>query len=121
MTDRLASLPGRSTSSLLDETVIVVLSEMGRTPQLNDQDGKDHWPYTSAMVVGPGITGSRVIGATDEFYYGKTIDPDSGELWDGAGSIELSTSSFGATLLNLAGVDHEPYLAGTIPIPGILR
>jgi hypothetical protein len=121
MTDRLASLPGRSTSSLLDETVIVVLSEMGRTPQLNDQDGKDHWPYTSAMVVGPGITGSRVIGATDEFYYGKTIDPDSGELWEGAGSIELSTSSFGATLLNLAGVDHEPYLAGTIPIPGILR
>lgn len=120
MTDRLAALPGRTTGTLLDETVIVVLSEMGRTPQLNDQEGKDHWPYTSAMVVGPGITGSRVVGATDEFYYGKTIDPLTGELFDGAGSVELTTSSFGATLLNLAGVDHEPFLAGTPSIPGLL-
>jgi hypothetical protein len=121
MTDRLAALPGRTTASLLDETVIVVLSEMGRTPQLNDQRGKDHWPYTSAMIVGSGITGSRVVGATDEFYYGKTIDPDTGELWDGAGAIDLTTSSFGATLLNLAGLDHEPYLAGVPSIPGLLR
>ena len=120
MTDRLAALPGRTTSSLLDETVIVVLSEMGRTPQLNDQDGKDHWPYTSAMVVGPGVTGSRVVGATDEFYYGRTIDPVSGELFDGAGAIDLTTANFGATLLNLAGIDHEPYLSGVPPISGLL-
>jgi len=120
MTDRLAALPGRNTTTLLDETVIVVLSEMGRTPQLNDQDGKDHWPYTSAMVVGPGITGSRVIGATDDFYYGRRIDPMSGELFEGAGSIELSTASFGATLLNLAGVEHDPYLSGVSSISGVL-
>ena len=120
LTDRLAALPGRTTPSLLDETVLVVLSEMGRTPQLNGDEGKDHWPFTSAMVVGPGITGSRVVGATDEFYYGKPIDPLTGELFDGAGSVELTTSSFGATLLNLAGVDHEPFLAGTPSIPGLL-
>jgi hypothetical protein len=120
MTDRLDALPGRTTASLLDETVIVVLSEMGRTPQLNDKDGKDHWAYTSAMVVARGVTGSRVVGATDEFYYGKQIDPLTGELFDGAGAIDLTSSSFGATLLNLAGVDHEPYLAGTSSIPGLL-
>jgi len=120
MTDRFAALPGKGSGSLLDETVIVVLSEMGRTPQLNDQEGKDHWPYTSALVVAPGITGSRVVGATDEFYYGKQLDPFTGELWDGPDAIDLTTSSFGATLLNLAGVDHEPYLAGTSSIPGLL-
>ncbi len=120
MTDRLAALPGKTAATLLGETVIVVLSEMGRTPQLNLEDGKDHWPFTSALVVGPGITGGRVVGATDEFYYGRKIDPISGELFDGSGSIDLTTSSFGATLLNLADIDHEPYLSGVSSIPGVL-
>ena len=118
MTSRFAALPGKVAPTLLDETLIVVLSEMGRTPALNDGDGKDHWPYTSAMIMGPGITGDRLVGATDEFYYGKTIDPDSGELY--AGGVDLTVSSFGATLLNLVGIDHEPYLAGVPSLPGLL-
>jgi uncharacterized protein (DUF1501 family) len=119
MSNRLAALPGKVAPSLLDETVIVVLSEMGRTPALNDGEGKDHWPYTSAMVMGAGITGDRVVGATDEFYYGKTIDPDSGDLY--AGGVDLTVGSFGATLLNLAGIEHEPYLSGVPAISGLLR
>jgi uncharacterized protein (DUF1501 family) len=119
MSNRLAALPGKVAATLLEETVIVVLSEMGRTPALNDGDGKDHWPYTSALVMGAGITGNRVVGATDEFYYGKTIDVDSGELY--AGGEDLTVSSFGATLLNLAGIDHEPYLSGVASIPGLLK
>ena len=61
-----------------------------------------------------------MVGATDEFYYGRKIDPISGELFDGSGSIDLTTSSFGATLLNLADIDHEPYLSGVSSIPGVL-
>ncbi len=118
MANRFAALPGKVAPTMLDETLIVVLSEMGRTPGLNDGDGKDHWPFTSALVMGPGITGDRVIGATDEFYYGKTIDPDSGELY--AGGIDLTVSNLGATLLNLVGIDHEPYLSGVPALPGLL-
>ena len=43
----------------MDETTFVVMSEMGRTPALNGNEGKDHWPYTSALVMGPGLQGSE--------------------------------------------------------------
>ncbi len=53
--EALGSRPGRGGGALADEVVLVVCSEMGRTPQLNDGQGKDHWTYTSAMLVGPGV------------------------------------------------------------------
>jgi hypothetical protein len=115
----LSLTPGHSTDSMVDETVVVVMSEMGRTPALNSADGKDHWPYTSVLVTGPGVTGGRVVGGFDSYFYGETIDPDTGEL-DGDG-LDISIASLGATLLNLADVDHEEYLAGTLPLPGLLE
>jgi hypothetical protein len=118
MADRFSTLPGRNGGSLLDETVFVVMSEMGRTPALNGNEGKDHWPYTSAMVMGPGLRGGRVVGATNEFYYGKTIDMDSGDLWrDGQ---DLTVGNLGATLLASAGVDPGDYLPGVSPVLGLL-
>ena len=116
--DRFDTLPGRNGGSLLDETVFVVMSEMGRTPALNNGEGKDHWPYTSALVMGPGLTGGRVIGATDDFYYGERIDMESGEL-DRNGQ-DLTVSNLGATLLAVAGVDPGDYLPGVAPITGLL-
>ena len=119
MADRFSTLPGRNGGNLLDETCIVVMSEMGRTPALNGNEGKDHWPYTSAMVMGPGLQGGRVIGATDEFYYGEKIDFDSGEIWrDG---FDLTVGNLGATLLASANVDPGDYLPGMSPIHGVLK
>ena len=54
-----------------DQLVIVIQSEMGRTPWYNSTGGKDHWSVTSMMALGPGITGDRVIGGTQ-------IDAESG-------------------------------------------
>jgi hypothetical protein len=54
----LESTPGNSAVTLADETLVVVLSEMARTPNLNATNGKDHWPHTSALLIGPGITGN---------------------------------------------------------------
>src|SRR5207249_5644522 len=48
-----------------DQLVVVVQSEMGRTPNYNAGNGKDHWSIGSVMFLGRGITGDRVIGATD--------------------------------------------------------
>lgn len=114
----LALRPGSAGGSLGDETVIVVLSEMGRTPQLNSLDGKDHWPYTAMMVNGPGFKGGRVIGAYDSYYYGRTIDLASGEVADDA--TNLTSEHVGATLLAAAGVDHSEYLSGIEPISAVL-
>jgi len=49
-----------------DKLVVIIQSEMGRTPNYNSGNGKDHWSIGSIMFIGPGISGNRVIGATDE-------------------------------------------------------
>jgi len=63
---RLEALPAPEGGSLLDQTTVLVMSEMGRTPIHNAAIGKDHWPVTSAMLVGAGVAGGRVVGATDD-------------------------------------------------------
>jgi uncharacterized protein (DUF1501 family) len=51
---------------LLDETLVVVMSEMGRTPRVNGNAGRDHWTYCySVMLAGAGIRGGTVCGASD--------------------------------------------------------
>jgi uncharacterized protein (DUF1501 family) len=47
--------PGHAGGLLSDEVVVVLISEMGRFPQRNTGGGNDHWTYTSAMLVGPGV------------------------------------------------------------------
>ena len=49
-----------------DKLVVIIQSEMGRTPTYNKGNGKDHWSIGSIMFLGPRIHGNRVIGATDE-------------------------------------------------------
>jgi hypothetical protein len=51
---------------LLDETLVVVLSEMGRTPKINSAGGRDHWTFCyGALFAGAGIRGGSVYGASD--------------------------------------------------------
>jgi hypothetical protein len=59
----LEDLHGRG---LLDETLVVVLSEMGRTPRVNANAGRDHWTFCYATwLAGAGIRGGTVYGASD--------------------------------------------------------
>lgn len=51
---------------LLDETLIVVMGEFGRTPKINTAGGRDHWPRVfSVALAGGGVRGGQVIGASD--------------------------------------------------------
>ncbi len=51
---------------LLDETLVVALGEMGRTPKANKQWGRDHWSTCfPALVVGAGIRGGMAYGRSD--------------------------------------------------------
>ena len=51
---------------LLDETLVVVMSEMGRTPQINGNGGRDHWTHCYGMwFAGGGIRGGSVVGESD--------------------------------------------------------
>lgn len=115
---RLRDAPGRTTASLLDETVVVVLSEMGRTPYARADGGKDHWPYTAAMLLGDGVRGGLRVGDYDGFLNGQPIDPVSGRP-DAAGEV-LTPVHLGATLLALAGLDPGTAGTGARPVEAVL-
>ncbi|MDP6445959.1 MAG: DUF1501 domain-containing protein [Pirellulaceae bacterium] len=52
---------------LLNDTMVVVASEFGRTPTINQNVGRDHYPKAfSGLIAGGGIQGGQVYGATDE-------------------------------------------------------
>ena len=52
---------------LLESTVVAVLSEFGRTPQLNARGGRDHYPNAwTNFLCGGNIRGGQVIGSTDK-------------------------------------------------------
>jgi hypothetical protein len=53
---------------LLDETLVVVMGEFGRSPKINAAGGRDHWGQVfSVALAGAGIVGGQVIGASDKF------------------------------------------------------
>ncbi len=66
------------------QMVVIINSDFARGPGYNGGDqyaGKDHWPITSAMMMGPGIGGNRVVGSTDgsqlaQPYNGTVIKPE---------------------------------------------
>ncbi len=51
---------------MLESTLVVVMSEMGRTPRINDRYGRDHWGKAwSVALAGAGIKGGAVVGKTN--------------------------------------------------------
>lgn len=52
---------------LLNNTMVVWMGEFGRTPRINQNAGRDHWPRSWSIVMGGGgMKGGQVVGATDK-------------------------------------------------------
>tara|TARA_B100001057_G_scaffold93446_1_gene89812 strand:- start:1134 stop:2351 length:1218 start_codon:yes stop_codon:yes gene_type:complete len=80
-------------SGKLEKTLIVVLSEFGRTPRINDGGGRDHWARVfSCMMAGGGIKGGSIIGASD---------PDGMEVAE----RPVKVADLHATLCHALGID----------------
>lgn len=61
-----ALLADLSQRGLLDETLVACAGEFGRTPKINGNNGRDHWPFCySAVLAGGGIQGGSIYGASD--------------------------------------------------------
>jgi hypothetical protein len=97
--------------SVKERLVVVVVSEMGRHPRLNNWGGKDHWTWTSAMLFGDGVQ-PGVVGGLDEIGQGRNVDLSTG----GSGSVRLGPQHLGDTLLSLSAGQ----VTGT-PIQALLR
>ena len=61
-----ALLEDLSARGLLDETLVVMLGEFGRTPKINKAAGRDHWGACQSVVLaGGGIRGGQIYGSSD--------------------------------------------------------
>ncbi len=61
---------------LQDDTLVVVMSEFGRTPKINKDAGRDHWPSAqSILLAGAGVSGGTIHGATDKWAANPVADP----------------------------------------------
>jgi hypothetical protein len=80
---------------LLDETLVVMMSEMGRTPRVNGNGGRDHWTYCYAVLfAGAGIRGGTIYGASDsQAAYVK--------------DLPVSTADLCATIYHCLGIDPD--------------
>lgn len=78
---------------LLDSTLVVLLGEFGRTPKVNKDAGRDHWPHAmSILMAGAGCPRGAVIGATDAKGYAAAVNVHSPE-------------NFAASLYTKMGID----------------
>jgi uncharacterized protein (DUF1501 family) len=89
-----------------EQLVVVIQSEMGRTPNYNQGNGKDHWSVGSAMFLGRGIKGNRVVGATDEKQFAVLLDPKTMKTAEKTG-VRVRPEHIHESLRDLAGIaDH---------------
>jgi len=92
---------------LLETTLVVIMGEMGRSPRINGQAGRDHWPQCGfAVLLGGGVKEGFVLGASDKLGAYPTDRP-------------VSPGDLVATMYHLLGVDSQmmlPDLTGR-PIP----
>ena len=91
---------------MLDETLVLVMTDFGRTPKINSTGGRDHWPNCfSVLMAGGGVKGGQVVGGSDalgEFVKDRPVTP--GDL--------------SSTILKLLGIDpgHELHTPDGRPI-----
>ena len=118
LVDALAARPGLAAgTTMLDDTVVAVFSEMSRTLRTggvgDPHAGTAHWPVTSALVIGAGVRGGQTYGAVD--LDGGSLPIDFATGAPAAGGRVVLYSHFVAGLLSLCGVDPAPHLAD-IPV-----
>jgi hypothetical protein len=67
-----------SERGLLDETLVMISSEFGRTPKINRNAGRDHWPKVfSVALAGGGIKGGMIYGSSNSTAAEPENDPVS--------------------------------------------
>ena len=92
---------------MLDNTLVVIATEFGRTPRINQLIGRDHWPNAfSICLAGGGLKSGQVIGATDKQAAEVTDRP-------------ITPQDMCATILKVLGIDYQKVLRTPIgrPVP----
>ena len=114
MKDRLLPVFDRSASALLtdleqrgmlEETLVVFLTDFGRTPRINNNGGRDHYPAVySAVLAGGGIQGGQVYGTSNT--NGTAV-----------ASGRCTPADVHATVFKALGIDHHAELKDSLGRP----
>jgi len=107
-------------STLAQRLVLIVTSESGRNPQLNELNGKSKWPYTSALVWSPLINGNATIGSTDTALRGEIMNPLVGTKV-GSGDEYITMKHLMSALYLSGGLSASKILTGINPLMPIVR
>ena len=108
-----ALLDDLETRGLLDETLVVMVGEFGRTPKLGGNvgtpgfvpDGRDHWAGVFfALFAGAGVRGGQVIGRSDKIAAYPAANP-------------YYPSNLGATIYTTLGIDPQTMIADRLKRP----
>jgi uncharacterized protein (DUF1501 family) len=91
-----------------DKLVVIVQSEMGRTPTYNNGNGKDHWSIGSILFMGRGIRGNRVLGATDDKQFHVPVNSANMAI-DREHGIRVRPEHIHQSLRELASIADHPY------------
>ncbi len=79
---------------LLEETLVCFVTEFGRTPKINERQGRDHWVHAFSMVfAGAGVPGGQIVGETD---------PNGGYI---TSSMAYTVEDYGATVFAKLGIN----------------
>lgn len=90
-----ALLDDLNNSGLLDDTMVALYGEFGRTPKINPNMGRDHWgACQSAVLAGGGIRGGQVYGASDNHSAYPISNP-------------VSPQDLLATIYHALGISHK--------------
>jgi len=93
---------------MLDKTLVMVTTEFGRTPKINNTAGRDHYPKVfSIIMAGGGIKRGAVYGSTDA----TASEPDQNPL---------NVPDFAATVYNQLGIDPAKVLYAPGPRPIVI-
>lgn len=90
-----ALLTDLAQTGLIDRTLVVLATEFGRTPKINANRGRDHYPKAfSCMLAGANIKGGQTVGQTDS----KAANVESDKI---------SIADFNATIATAIGLDTK--------------
>ena len=93
-----ALLEDLDTRGLLDETLVVWMGDMGRTPRINKAAGRDHWSFCySIIMAGGGVRGGQVYGSSDRSAAYPSTNP-------------VSPAEIAATMYHCLGIDPRTHI-----------
>lgn len=105
-------------ANLIDDTLVVVVSEMTRTPRLNANEGKDHWPHASVLMMGAGVKGNASVVGFDPYMESMKVDYDTGAATEAG--VLLRHDGLAAGILEHLDIDPAEHFPESTPFRGFV-